>query len=150
MGPGTEIQVTGNLFWQKIGLPICSPILGAGFHVPASAPPPLVPVQCAVPERVQYPCVHPPVSLGPLPVALPCPRQGTMPCLFRTRNDLCKFDDFPAPCHAVFGDGHIMSHHFDLCKFDDFPAPCHAVFAMVHVTSFCCVIVVVCHFAVVQ
>ena len=39
LGPGTEIQVTGNLFWRKIGLPICSPIcwdffadLGAGLY----------------------------------------------------------------------------------------------------------------------
>ena len=24
LGPGTEIQVTGNLFWRKIGPPICS------------------------------------------------------------------------------------------------------------------------------
>ena len=70
----------------------------------------LVPVQCAVLERVQYPCVYPPVSLAPLPVAVPCPRERTVPCLFKTRNDLCKLDDIPAPCHAVFGGGHIMSH----------------------------------------
>ena len=38
LGPGTEIQGTGSLFWRKIGPPICSPIcwdffadLGAGL-----------------------------------------------------------------------------------------------------------------------
>ena len=48
LGPGTEIQVTGNLYWRKIGPPICLPIcwdffadLGAGLPVPP--PPPLVP-----------------------------------------------------------------------------------------------------------
>ena len=45
---GTEIQGTGNLFWRKIGPPICLPIcwdffgdLGAGLCIPVCVSRPL-------------------------------------------------------------------------------------------------------------
>ena len=64
---------------------------------------------CAVSVRVQ--CWSEYSTCVPCPLAnsrWPCPAprgEGTVPWSFKKRNDLCKLDDFPAPCHAVFGGG---------------------------------------------